>query len=71
MLKSILVGLLLTTTTVGIHAVGTTWWIRRLQRKRSSPQHSSGHRAGLKILCWTATFLLLLHIVEVTVWAIA
>lgn len=71
MLKCILVGLVLTVLTVGIHAVGTTWWIRRLQRMDGSTSLTADRIAALKILCSTATCLLLLNIVEVTVWAMA
>jgi len=69
--KCILVGLLLTVVTVGFHAVGTTWWIRRLQRSSSSISRNADRLAALKMLCSTATLLLLLHTVEVTVWAFA
>ncbi len=71
MLKSCLVGLLLTIATVGIHAAGTAWWIRRLQRIGNSTSLGFGRLAGMKVLCSTATLLLLLHIVEVLVWALA
>jgi hypothetical protein len=63
MLKSLLVGALLTIITVGIHAAGTTWWIRRLVRlrtKRSWPQW--------RVLYLTAVLLLMLHLLEVIVW---
>lgn len=71
MLKSCLVGLLLTIATVGIHAAGTAWWIRRLQRIGNSTSLGFERLAGMKVLCSTATLLLLLHIVEVLVWALA
>jgi voltage-gated potassium channel Kch len=66
--ESILVALLLTALTVIIHAVGTSWWIRRLKR-RMKVIAVDDQFAGLKILCSTATLLLALHIVEVIVWA--
>ena len=69
MLRSILVGIVLTSITVGFHAVGTTWWIRRLQRNEL-PGWGTHQIAGLKVLCQTAIALLLFHIIEVTVWAI-
>lgn len=73
MLKSILVGALLTIATVGIHAAGTTWWIQQLhkfgQRKVSQPNARPNRWLTPRILCSTATVLLLLHILEVTVWA--
>lgn len=71
MLKSILFGSALTMLTVGIHAVGTAWWIQRL--KRTTIPTSRLHRSllPLQLLCSTALLLVLLHIVEVAPWAIA
>ena len=70
MLKSIIVGGLLTIVTVGIHTVGTSWWIQRLQRIQSLKLEERGRFLPHRILCSTAVFLLLLHIIEVTVWAV-
>lgn len=70
MLMSILVGLVLTLITVGIHAVGTTWWIERL--KRAGSELAQSNRSWLTmvpLLGSTAVVLLLLHITEVTLWA--
>lgn len=71
MLSSILLGLFLTLVTVGIHATGTTWWIDRLRRKADK---ISGvrRRSVLQIRLFgsTAIALLILHIAEITVWAI-
>lgn len=68
MVKSILVGILLTATTVVIHAVGTSWWLQRLGRL-SSGGGTDSQLLGLRVLCSTATLLLTLHILEVVVWA--
>ena len=71
MLKSCFVGLLLTIATVGIHAVGTSWWIQRLQRIANSLSLRSERLRGTRVLCSTATLLVLLHIAEVSIWALA
>ncbi len=75
MLKPIAFGIALTIATVGIHAVGTTWWIRRLQRlsETQPARENTGPNQFLvlKILSSTAFVLLTLHILEVAVWAIA
>ena len=42
-----------------------------MQRKNASSARSIKHLSSLRILCSTATLLLLLHILEVTVWAVA
>jgi voltage-gated potassium channel len=67
MTKSILVGLLMTVVTVGIHAVGTSWWVQRLVREE---RHETRRRHPIRTLCATATVLLSLQICEVVVWAI-
>jgi Ion channel len=69
MIKSILVGLLLTMATVGIHAIGTTWWIERLRRRSKKVKASNSGFRELKILFLTSTLLLFLHILEVAIWA--
>jgi hypothetical protein len=56
MIQSIVVGALLTFATVGIHVLGTAWWIDRL-KKFSLASSSSGWRA-VKILGATALLLL-------------
>jgi len=71
MLKSIAVGALLTIVTVYIHAVCTSWWLQRLPQYRPQETQQRGRFFGTRILCTTATFLLLVHILEVTVWAVA
>lgn len=71
MLHSIGVGLILLFLTVGVHAAGTTWWIDRI-RTRSQELLSQGtYRQQLAIVAKTATLLVLLHIFEVAVWAVA
>lgn len=68
MLNSIIVGLLMASVTIAIHAGGTTFWINQLRKSR----HRSPRRylvlSRLRILCTTATALLSLHIFEVVVW---
>ncbi len=72
MFKSIVLGLLLTVATVGIHAAGTSFWIERLKRRAAVlAKTSRGWLLHLRLLGSTAVVLLLLHIVEVTVWALA
>ncbi len=72
MFNSILVGLLLSLLTIGVHALGTASWIRHLQAiaKSGLNKKLSSMWLQLKLLCLTAGVLLLLHIVEVTIWAV-
>ena len=71
MLRCTLVGILLTIISVGIHATGTTWWIRRLNANAETKLQSLTHFGSLRVLCMTAAFLLILNILEVVVWALA
>ncbi|MEM8946293.1 MAG: potassium channel family protein [Planctomycetota bacterium] len=72
MLNSILLGILLTLVTIGIHALGTATWIRHLQARavRDDFESRSGLGFQLKLLGSSAIVLLLLHILELTVWAV-
>ncbi len=69
-------GLLLTTValvavTVTIHAFGTVYWIRFLGRRYAGPDGEFKAHTALSALTWTAIVLLMLHLVEVVVWALA
>jgi hypothetical protein len=68
MLIAIGLGLLLAVVTIAIHAVGTSTIIRLLQ----SHSESYNSRIGeLKALTFAAVGLLVTHIVETVVWALA
>ncbi len=69
MIPAILVGVLLTVVTVVIHGVGTTWWIQRLITHSDSAGSNLQQLRPMRVLCWTATVLLLLHVAEISVWA--
>ena len=70
MLKCVVIGILLTAFTVGIHAAGTMAWFQHLRSRASAAPPLNRYVPGLRDLCLTATVLLLLTIVEVTVWAL-
>ena len=65
----ILVGVILTALTVSIHAIGTTWWVQSLSRRYRNSEGSWQRRALWLVLMSTATVMLLLHVVEVCMWA--
>lgn len=67
---SIVVGSLLTVITVGIHAVGTAWWITILKNTKPARSRIARRLLPLRLLCSTALLLLLLHMLEVGPWAI-
>jgi hypothetical protein len=68
---SILLGAALTVVTVGVHALGTAWWISRLKRTQIPASVLRRQLLPLKLLCSTALLLILLHIAEVAPWATA
>lgn len=68
---SIIVGAFLTVITVGIHALGTAWWIGRLRRAARTAKGLRRRLLPLHLLCSTALLLLTLHIAEVAPWAAA
>ena len=68
----ILIGAALVVITVLIHAAGTTWWLKyigrsfaKIEGSRHKPLHS------MRILSYTVLVLLLLHVIEIEVWAMA
>ncbi len=72
MLYSVLLGIALTLVTVGLHAAGITWWIYQLKRTAATlPDTRIGWFLQFRLLGSTAVALLLLHIAEVVVWALA
>ena len=68
MLIAIGLGILLAVVTISIHAMGTSTLIRLLQSESVSFKNRFG---DLKALSITATGLLVIHIIETTVWATA
>ncbi len=68
MLIAIGLGILLAVVTISIHALGTSTLIRLLQSKSGSFKKRFG---DLKALSIAATGLLVIHIIETTIWATA
>ena len=71
MLELLLVTTLLVATTVAIHAVGTHYWMRHVVRRYTGPQGDIVTHKALLAVTWTAVALLMLHLIEVIVWALA
>lgn len=68
MLTSILMGILLATATIAIHAIGTSGLIDYLRNREDRFQSRFGE---IKVLSLTAIALLLLHTAQVLTWATA
>jgi len=71
MLKYSLLGVLLVSITVIIHAIGTTRWLLRLSRRFAGVVDLHRPSRSLRILTSTIVVLMALHIVEIVVWALA
>ena len=71
MLVLLLISVGLVGATVGIHAAGTTYWIRFLVHRYAGPDGNFKAHRVLSAVTWTAVVLLLLHVVEIILWALA
>ena len=69
MLLTTSIGLLIVSTTVLVHAGGTTWWLARLRRRPRSAARAVKRSAWLSVLVQTALVLMTLHVIEVLLWA--
>jgi hypothetical protein len=67
----LLTTVLLVAVTVAIHAFGTVYWIRYLGRHYTGADGTLRAHKALPALTWSAVWLLMLHLVEVIVWALA
>jgi len=71
MLACLIVGAVFTVVTVGIHSVGTAWWIGCLKCKQQhTPTGLAARLMPIKLLCSTALVLLVLHLAEAFPWAL-
>jgi hypothetical protein len=71
MLQPLLVSVVLVAITVVIHALGTHHWMRFIKyRYVGSDSNFKPHKV-LPAIIWTAVTLLMLHVLEVLVWAVA
>ncbi len=70
MLELLLVAVILVAATVVIHAVGTSYWMRLLLHYYTDAKGYFKPRKALPATIWTAVVLMMLHVVEVVLWAI-
>jgi hypothetical protein len=69
MLKLSLIGASLIAITVAIHAYGTTMWVHWLQRRVTGTEGQWLRQHSLQVLTGTGLVLVLLHAVQITIWA--
>lgn len=71
MLALLLTIVVLVAATVAIHAFGTVYWIRHLGRHYTGADGELRAHKALPALIWSAVGLLMLHLVEVVMWALS
>ena len=70
MLAVAAIGLLAVSATVLFHAIGTAWWLRRLKNRARGPARPVASGTVLSVLVQTAVVLIILHVLEVLLWAL-
>jgi len=66
----ILISLAIIVVTIVIHGVGTTWWLNYLLRQHDITNRVFTFYKSLYIVSFTAVFLMILHYLEIALWAI-
>ena len=66
----LLIGVLMMAITVAIHAIGSTMWLGYVETWHDKWKNISGPRSLFRVVIWTAVVLLLLHFIEVVLWAL-
>ncbi len=69
MLVSVVISLAIIVFTILIHGLGTTYLVVYLYRKHWKKEQDWGIRSSLFVLSSTALFLMVLHFIEIAVWA--
>lgn len=71
LLKLFLIGSALVATTVAIHAVGSTAWLRFVASRYLTEDGSWGSRSSMVAITSTVIVLITLHAIQISVWAVA
>lgn len=69
MALQIILSLLIITATIFVHGFGTAWGLNYLLNKHKSVEQSYGLVRSMAILSGTAVFLMILHYIEISIWA--
>lgn len=70
MLFSIVFGLIVVGLTVIIQAYGSMFWVRKYDKEIQTIQDPTSVKYGTRILISTSLFLIFIHIIQATLWAI-
>jgi voltage-gated potassium channel Kch len=66
----ILFSLAIIVVTIIIHGLGSSWWLKYLARKHDFKGGIFDLKKSMLILSLTAVFFMMLHYIEIAVWAI-
>ena len=66
----LLIGVLMMALTIAIHTIGSTMWLGFVKTWHDKWTNISGPRSLFRVVIWTAVVLLLLHFIEVILWAL-
>ncbi|HNP37359.1 MAG TPA: potassium channel family protein [Woeseiaceae bacterium] len=69
MLILLLTALAVTALTIIVHGVGTTQWLRHLTHEHAGRDYRLKTRMRLVVIIQTATLMILLHFIEIMMWA--
>jgi len=70
MILNIFIGLIVIGITILIHAYGTNFWVNHLMENYSHTSLINFNKGTVKLLIFTALFLLLLNFFEAIIWGI-
>ena len=65
------IGIFLISMTIVIHAVGAAYWLLNISRQSIGRKGGYHSKELVLAVLWTAVVLLILHMVEVFLWAVA
>ena len=71
MLVPLLISIVLVAITVVIHAYGTHHWMLFMKHRFAGADGNLKPSKALPAIIWTAVVLLMLHVIQVVVWAVA
>jgi len=69
MLINIIIGLIVIGITVTIQGYGTRFWLHHIEKNYKSLSASEFDKKSVRLLIYTAFFLLLLHFIQSGIWA--
>ena len=68
--KLLLVAVVLVSVTVIIHGLGAQYWLRFVIHRYTGADGRFKRHGAMAAMMWSAVFLMLLHLVEVMLWAV-